>query len=78
MLIMYLLGMLFHPANVSSLIFALELKSCSALCAKVVMSYLDCPYLIQTPQFGEHQDSYESFLFSRGQSLVYYKMKLSA
>ena len=30
MLIMYLLGMLFHPANVSSLNFALELKSCSA------------------------------------------------
>ena len=32
MLIMYLLGMLFHPANVSSLTFALEVKSCSALC----------------------------------------------
>ena len=36
MLIMYLLGMLFHPANVSSLVFALELKSCSALCGHVV------------------------------------------
>ena len=35
MLIMYLLGMLFHPANVSSLVFALELKSCSALCELV-------------------------------------------
>ena len=32
MLIMYLLGMLFHPANVLSLTFALEVKSCSALC----------------------------------------------
>ena len=34
MLIMYLLGMLFHPVNVSSLTFALEVKSCSALCAE--------------------------------------------
>ena len=34
MLIMYLLGMLFHSAKVSSLFFALELKSCSALCAQ--------------------------------------------
>ena len=32
---MYLLGMLFHPVNVSSLTFALEVKSCSALCAKL-------------------------------------------
>ena len=36
MLIMYLLGMLFHPANVSSLVFALELKSCSALCEGIL------------------------------------------
>ena len=35
MLIMYLLGMLFHPANVSSLTFALEVKSCSALCGGI-------------------------------------------
>ena len=32
MQIMNLWGMFFHPANVSSLTFTLEVKSCSALC----------------------------------------------
>ena len=34
MQIMNLWGMFFHPANVSSLTFALEVKSCSALCGQ--------------------------------------------
>ena len=38
MRIMNLWGMLFHPANVLSLVFALELKSCSALCDLQVTS----------------------------------------
>ena len=36
MQIMNLWGMFFHPANVSSLTFALEVKSCSALCVPSV------------------------------------------
>ena len=43
MLIMYLLGMLFHPANVSSLTFALEVKSCSALCEHCVKISIKTP-----------------------------------
>ena len=40
MLIMYLLGILFYPVNVLPLTFALEVKSCSALCILEVQDIL--------------------------------------
>ena len=50
MLIMYLLGMLFHPANVSSLTFALEVKSCSALCENTILPILSFKNTQRTEQ----------------------------
>ena len=40
MQIMNLWGMFFHPANVSSLTFSLQVKSCSALCVVLIQTKL--------------------------------------
>ena len=41
--IMNLWGMSFHPANVLSLTFALEVKYCSALCEEPLLGFMFVP-----------------------------------